>query len=154
MRKEKNEIITSSSRIILEQIEEENGKYTIKFFYKTSGDKFPTEKIGEANNAKEAYIILDKFKDEYKRKVGQVYNLENNRATESFEKRKWYADIISFDIKNKYWWLGLILTFCVLILGVIGFLFVKNEENHNKSAYSAGVWKGMFIYSIISSILR
>ena len=153
---EKN-IANSKSEILVEKISEIDGKFLIEFNYKIANERFPVEKISIAESEKEAHRILESFKNEYRQRT---QNLSQNEAIINMEStnsnidknNKWYSEIISFEFKNGYWWLGLALTSSFLLLGCLGFLFIRNADEKDKKAYASGVWKGCVLYMIIKSL--
>lgn len=55
----------SKSEILVEEIEEKDGMFWVKFTYKVAGRKFPIEKLDVANTREEANRILEKYKLEF-----------------------------------------------------------------------------------------
>lgn len=145
----------TQSKVILETIEEQGGVFVVKFTYQIAGSRFPIEKLEVTNTIEDAYKILEKFKDEYRQRTRNISQtkIEENINSNIEENRKWYSEIISFEFRNGYWWLGLILTTLVIFLGCLGFLFIRNANEKDKKAYASGVWKGCFLYIIIKAVL-
>lgn len=143
-------------KILTEKIEKIDNQYYATFSYKSSAERFPIVHTDVLDNAEEAYKRLSEFKKEYEDLVNPVieyqsenYYVENKTEIKKENKRKVLSQVFDFSLTNRFWWLGLILTAAGIIFGIAGLLLLKNADEEDKFAYSSGMWKGMFIISIL-----
>ena len=80
---------------------------------------------------------------------------ENNvqSLSRNENKKSVWQQIKSFEIHNSFWWFGLLLTVCYLILGIVGCFVVRKENKENKEAYYSGTLKGFILFALIKAIM-